>query len=202
MATQKGGKFEREVCKALSRWWTHGDRDDVFWRSASSGARATIRRKQNKVTFGQYGDIQATDPIGQPLMDICTIECKTGYASHNLFDLVDKQDMHKPKYESFVLQAITDRLAAKVPYWIIISRRRGRQRMIYVPVAFAQGLARIQHTKRVNFRWPFAKCHCVMIHCSLPKMKLLYGILGMPLEDFLKTVKPEHIILLGKEIDA
>ena len=64
----KGSQFERTVCKDLSLWWTKGKRDDVFWRTSGSGARAKTRSKTGEKTFGQYGDVQATDPIGQPLI--------------------------------------------------------------------------------------------------------------------------------------
>ncbi len=59
----KGSNFEREICKLLSLWWTNDKRDDIFWRTSGSGARATTRSKTKQKTFGQYGDVQATDPI-------------------------------------------------------------------------------------------------------------------------------------------
>jgi len=43
----KGSSFEREICTILSKWWTNNERDDVFWRTAGSGARATTRSKNN-----------------------------------------------------------------------------------------------------------------------------------------------------------
>lgn len=48
----KGSVFEREICKALGRWWTDGERDDIFWRTAGSGARATCRLERGKVLRG------------------------------------------------------------------------------------------------------------------------------------------------------
>ena len=43
---QKGGEYERTVCKKLSLWVSNGTRDDIFWRSAMSGGRATLQRKK------------------------------------------------------------------------------------------------------------------------------------------------------------
>jgi len=43
MEMAKGGEFERDISRFLSRWWTYGERDDVFWRTSASGARATTR---------------------------------------------------------------------------------------------------------------------------------------------------------------
>lgn len=75
----KGGEFEREVCKMLSVWWTDGERSDVFWRTAGSGARATVRRKAGQETANSNGDIGALDPIGEPLISNCLFELKRGY---------------------------------------------------------------------------------------------------------------------------
>lgn len=128
----KGGTFERLVCKELSLWWTEGRRDDVFTRTASSGGRATQRSKKNKTTFGQYGDIQAADPIGQPLIDLCVIECKDGYASNSIADLLDREPRHRPLYEKFIEQARQSNFEAGSSFWLVIARRRGRQIMVYM----------------------------------------------------------------------
>ena len=69
---RKGGAFERTVCKALSRWVTHGKREDVFWRSAMSGGRATVRGKDVR----QSGDVTCVAPEGHVLTDRFVIECK------------------------------------------------------------------------------------------------------------------------------
>ena len=83
----KGPPFEREVCHALSLWWTKGERDDVLWRSQNSGARATSRSKVGKTTAGQYGDIAATDPTAAPVTALAVWECKVGYSTTTPFDL-------------------------------------------------------------------------------------------------------------------
>lgn len=77
--SRKGSAFERDICKKLSLWWSEGKRDDIFWRTASSGARATQRRKIGRSTYGGDGDICAIDPIGQPLLDKYVFSLKCGY---------------------------------------------------------------------------------------------------------------------------
>lgn len=72
----KGADFERKVCKALSLWVTMGKRDDVFWRSAMSGGRATIRFNRGIEGRVQLGDITAIDAAGTKLTDCVVIECK------------------------------------------------------------------------------------------------------------------------------
>jgi len=70
---QKGSAFERYVCKELSKWVTSSDREDIFWRSAMSGGRATLIGKK---ADAQLGDISAINHLGQPLLAKFFIECK------------------------------------------------------------------------------------------------------------------------------
>lgn len=70
---RKGGRFERSVCQTLSLWITNGLREDVFWRSASSGGRFT---RKGKDVRAHAGDICATHPKGQVLLDLFVVECK------------------------------------------------------------------------------------------------------------------------------
>lgn len=73
---QKGSGFEREICKRLSLWVSDGVHDDLFWRSAMSGGRATVRFKKGVDTSSGQGDITAVTTEGNQLTDYSTIECK------------------------------------------------------------------------------------------------------------------------------
>ena len=133
----KGSNFEREICKLLSLWWTDGKRDDVFWRTSGSGARATTRSKTKQRTFGQYGDVQATDPIGQPLIDVCTIEIKRGYSKSTFADLVEDSTTANAKpcmYEKFIKQAKRDCEKANTCCWLLIVKRDRRKAIIIFPI--------------------------------------------------------------------
>ena len=72
----KGGEFERYCCKRLSLWVTKGKRDDVFWRSAMSGGRATLQLRQEIVNMAQSGDMTAIAPEGYELCSLCLFEYK------------------------------------------------------------------------------------------------------------------------------
>lgn len=85
----KGSEFERKIAKKLSLWWTEGNRDDIFWLTSGSGARATVRAKKNIKTKYQYGDISFTDPLGKSLIDYFLIELKTGYPDLGIMLLID-----------------------------------------------------------------------------------------------------------------
>ena len=63
LSKQKGAEFERKICKQLSRW-IDSNREDLFWRSAMSGGRATLKSNKGEVS-GQAGDITSIDKIGQ-----------------------------------------------------------------------------------------------------------------------------------------
>lgn len=72
----KGAAFERFVCKTLSRWLSHGKRDDLLWRTAMSGGRATLLAKRGISAIAQAGDICAIDGEGLALTQNFFIECK------------------------------------------------------------------------------------------------------------------------------
>jgi hypothetical protein len=42
----KGSRFEREVCKTLSLWWSEGKIAEVFWREGS-GSKSTVTQSMH-----------------------------------------------------------------------------------------------------------------------------------------------------------
>jgi hypothetical protein len=72
----KGSAFERLVCKQLSLWVSGGRKEDLFWRAALSGGRATLAMRQGKAAHRVSGDIAAVQPEGHVLTDAYHIECK------------------------------------------------------------------------------------------------------------------------------
>lgn len=79
MQKAKGASFERSICQKLSLWCSGMTREDIFWRSAMSGGRATFKVRRGadpKRYMGQSGDISAIHPLGQPLLELFVVECK------------------------------------------------------------------------------------------------------------------------------
>lgn len=73
----KGATYERHIAKLLSLWVTNGEREDVYWRSAMSGGRATVRnRNSDKIEVRQAGDICSVAPEGHVLTDAYYLELK------------------------------------------------------------------------------------------------------------------------------
>jgi hypothetical protein len=133
----KGSSFERQICKTLSLWWTNGERDDVFWRTAGSGAMATSRRKRGSTTLLQHGDIQAVDPIGKPLTDLMTLELKRGYNQCTLSDMFDSpRSKGKQRFAKFIEQAQRSAEAAGTPFWAVIHKRDQKRITITLPAKF------------------------------------------------------------------
>lgn len=72
----KGSAFERQVCNDLSRLVQPKTHETLFWRSAMSGGRATVRAKVKKRDSSQAGDISCVHPAGAWLVENFVIECK------------------------------------------------------------------------------------------------------------------------------
>jgi hypothetical protein len=83
----KGSAFEREVCRDLSIWLSHGEREDVFWRSSLSGGRATVALKRDVKLHAQAGDISAITALGEYFLRHFFIECKS-YRDLNVFSSI------------------------------------------------------------------------------------------------------------------
>lgn len=180
---QKGSAFEREICKALSRWWTDGERDDVFWRSSQSGGRATQRAKKGQSTYGSYGDVAAVDPIGEPLLKVFTIELKRGRSHGCPGDLLDfKSNNGKHPFVRALSQAIEAHKRAGSKSWMLIGKRDCRCPVVFLPIqiAVAFSLSAPRHCAR--YRFEISSCGNMWV-----------DFIGMPFDAFLRLVSPEDV---------
>ena len=129
----KGAEFERSFSVNLSTWWTRNleePRSDVFWRSTTSGARATVRAKKGQSTSGQYGDITAIDPVGLPFLKAFCCELKRGYSRHSIQDMIDAD---KSKYGEWIGKLKKTAEAAGSLWWMLVVKRDRREPLILVP---------------------------------------------------------------------
>ena len=186
----KGGDFEREVCKLLSKWWTGGKRDDVFWRCSQSGGRATQRAKSGIRTHGSYGDITAVDPIGAPLLQLFTIELKRGNSHGSPGDLLDfKIDNQRHPWMLCLRQTIRSCVQAGSHGWMMICKRDFRRAVVFIDRDSAVALDKCAGflgrptTVRYDLVCPFAS-----------KGKARIRFVGMALESFLSRVSPAQVI--------
>jgi len=132
----KGGQFERDFAKALSLWWTKDERDDIFWRTAGSGARATVRTNKGQKTVGQYGDITATDPDGKILIDNILFELKNGYPEAEIEKLINYSStkanagIGTDLYSKWIMKCEKSCEASGIPGWMIVHKRSNREPII------------------------------------------------------------------------
>lgn len=80
---------------------SYGERDDLFWRSAMSGGRATVGLKKGIKRNTQFGDITAIDPLGNKLTDNFIIECKA-YKNIQLQSMLFGKPKNNSIYEFWV----------------------------------------------------------------------------------------------------
>jgi hypothetical protein len=118
----KGGEFERNISKFLTKWLTGSEKPYMFWRQDASGGLATVHSENTHLT----GDITYLRPEAKFFCDIFSIECKTGYPKTSFW-----QHFNKTKFniEDFWIQALTDAKKSD-KYPLLIYRKKGRKEII------------------------------------------------------------------------
>jgi hypothetical protein len=194
----KGSSFEREICRDLSKWWSNGKRDDIFWRTSISGGRATTRRKKGKATFGQDGDIQAVDPIGQPLLEVCAIEIKRGYSSETIANLIDKPLGAKEQlYEKFINQVIHSANNSNSIAWMLIVKRDRRKTIVIIPRHF---YSELRQKGMESVQPPRMMIEYVTKPKDLDIKEINHKFVILQLSKFLKRATPAMFIKIAKGI--
>lgn len=75
LSNQKGAQFEIWLCRRLTQWVTGQPKPEVFWRSAVSGAKATIDAAAGREAV-MGGDIIAIAPAARFFCDRYSVEAK------------------------------------------------------------------------------------------------------------------------------
>lgn len=130
----KGFDFERQLCVRMSEWASYGVRDDVFWRTAGSGGRATTRLNMGRTLEGQYGDIGATHPDYKVFTDSFVWELKRGYNkanAHDLFDATTTKERENNELMKFFRKTITTATRAGAVGWCVVARRDRRRSLFW-----------------------------------------------------------------------
>lgn len=192
-SSSKGSSYERELCKQLSLWWTDGAREDIFWRSSGSGARAKVRGRAGRNTAGQHGDVAATDPIGAPFIDTFTVEIKRGYSEHTVQDVFDRGvDGGVQEWERFFAQTIESHKQAGSYSWLLITRRDRRRAMVWIPMIAYQCL-------RSNELFETRPVPYIGMRVNVRSGGVLgvdMDVCGMTLDAWLENVKPADVLNL------
>jgi hypothetical protein len=150
---KKGGAWERAASVALSVWISKsfGDaRDDLIWRSAGSGSRATKAKKTGKSRGSQAGDLVANDERAQKFLELFLVECKS-YANIRLEGLIWRSSA-KPLNICFDAPIEQAREHAKWP--LLVLKQNQRTPILVLPrkiaklVTDSSGLSATVHVVR------------------------------------------------------
>jgi len=122
-----GNEHEREVCYLLSKWFSYRKDDGLFWRSDTSGGRATSKSKKGIIEPDLFGDITHRKPEGRPLIKLILLEAKKGYTHDtNPLEFFENTKTTNLLYIHWT-QAERDREIAGRKYsWLIFGRKRKR----------------------------------------------------------------------------
>jgi hypothetical protein len=186
---RKGSKFERDMARRLSWWWTEKTSYDAIWRSAGSGNMATVGAR-NRQQVKQGGDLIAIDASAQPLFEVFTIELKRGYNGNTIHDLLDKKPTHRQQMlDVWIQSAFEHSQDAGTPYWLLIHARDLRRPMVWFPA-----------TVLAQFNVDFETC-CVVQFVSKKVYSVdgtsnrtnIIRVVGVHLDEFLKTIQPDNV---------
>lgn len=175
----KGGEFEREISKFLTKWLTGKEKPYKYWRQDASGGLATVHEENVHMT----GDIKPLAKEAEFLTDIFSIECKTGYPKTSFW-----QHFTTTKFalEEFWSQAIED---AKDKFPMLIYRKLRRKPIVGINSFIRDRLDYLINGLNfitVTWKQPIKCIRCNKIH-DLEKV-FLYDLNG-----FFDIIKPEHI---------
>ncbi len=176
----KGGEFEREISKFLTKWLTGKEKPYKYWRQDASGGLATIHAENEHLT----GDIKPLAKDAEFLTDIFSIECKTGYPKTSFW-----QHFTTTKFavEQFWSQCIKDAPENKYP--MLIYRKLRRKPIIGININIKDSLYfLLQELNFISITWnkPFKCERCLTKHT-------VEDLFLFDMNDFFELVKPDHI---------
>jgi hypothetical protein len=218
MKSKKGGQFEREICKVLSLWWSDDKREDLFWRTAGSGARATVRRKQGKKTADATADVMATHESSKPLTRVCCFELKRGFSSKHkivknkktkkqsvkkvaygleVLSILDKQPKHKePVLIEWWKKLEYERKATKRRFSFLIFRRDAKQACIVMSYKTFEFLCK----RNGVFDGRILSIHFSQLEKSSKIARSNESLCIIKLDDFLNWCQPKCFISMPRQL--
>ena len=102
--------------------------------------------------------------------------------------MVDRVGKQNPKYKQFFEQCMREKKEARVPYWMLIARRKQKDIMIYLPHAL------YRQFNCLDEAFP-------SVRLSVKVLSRQRKIFGCPLSEFFKLVEPMEVkrIVLQKD---
>jgi hypothetical protein len=129
---EKGGAFERKICKRLTLWASGCEKPLWYWRIGSSGAQATLTKDDSS---RMVGDLVAITQQGAFLTDVVVCEMKDDKRA-NILDFL-KVPGRKHHWIRDVWENLQERAAKSNRYpWLIFHRYGTRLDYIIASVKF------------------------------------------------------------------
>lgn len=119
---RKGASFEIYMAEQLSLWVSSGQNEDLFWRSAMSGGRATLGLRKQKTHKHQAGDLSPISVMGEEFTNLFYIECKF-YAKLHYQSLLFGRPVKGTVLEFFQIAAKEAKKYNKSPFLIVKQNR-------------------------------------------------------------------------------
>jgi len=129
----KGGDFEREISRFLTKWASGKEKPYWYWRLLGSGSVATLSEANKELS----GDIHALKPEACFLTDRFCIECKTGYPNTKFHQHL--KGIKTFNIREFWEQTIRDSdRSLKFP--LLIYRRKGMKPIVGIDIVIQHNL--------------------------------------------------------------
>ena len=168
----KGGDFEREIAKYLTKWASGKSKPYWYWRLLGSGSVATLSEANKELS----GDLHALKPEACFLTDRFSIECKTGYPNtrfHQHFKGIKTFHIRE-----FWKQTVRDAERA-MKYPMLIYRRKGMKPIVGIDLI-------VYH----NVGFKLQRCGFISLGNFEDDIPPIWFY---DMEDFFKTISPDDI---------
>jgi len=172
----KGGEFERQISKYLTKWLTGKKRPYAFWRQEASGGLGTIH-KDNVI---HSGDIKHLLDEGKFLTDFWSIECKTGYPKASFWHLFKRVKNFELK--NFWEQAVRDAYRSKKQP-MLIYRKKGQKVIVGIPKVLKQDI-------EIMFGDDLRAFGCITMRFDLQEFP---SVCFYDLDDFFRIITPDRM---------
>lgn len=179
----KGGDFEREVSKHLTKWLSGKVKPYLFWRMPGSGGLATIHEENIDLS----GDIRSLTEEAEFFTSIFSVEIKNGYPKTSFWQHFKK--LKKFNIEVFWNQCVEDsKKGNKRP--MLIYRKKSQKPLIGIDSNTDNKINEINEKL-----------------CKLPKLSMTFTsslptLVFYDFNDFFNIISPDVIKKLGKNING
>ncbi len=176
----KGGDFERDISKFLTKWLTGKVKPYMFWRMPASGGLATIHEEN----IGLAGDIRSIHSDAEFFTNTFTVECKTGYPRTSFWQ-------HFKGIKNFPLELFwkqtCDESSGKQP--MLIYRKKGNKPIVGITDQVWVELSELK---------PIYELRSISLYFG--DINELPRVIFFDMNDLFKMIEPDDIREVGNQL--